>query len=222
MALPVESDGLFEAEDVPVLFCGVGKVNAAIALSRELCLYTQAGRRPPLVVEFRAPPVAGSTRRVPSWRVMNSYSATWMCAASGSASASRHLTRHLVRCHGLLRGLNHCRRAYVAKVTRLPWRIAASAAPFWTCGGIRLGEGLPDTGRRVRVRQICYRRCKPGGGGMIGEVMCIGRRDDFSRCSRRSIVLKRSDKANITDIGLKLWYLDSGHIAAKFLLSYSD
>jgi len=52
MALAVESDGLFEAEGVSVLFCGVGKVNAAIALSRELCRYTQAGLPLPLVVNF--------------------------------------------------------------------------------------------------------------------------------------------------------------------------
>lgn len=52
MALAVESDGLFEAEGVPVVFCGVGKVNAAIVLSRELCRYTQAGRELPLVVNF--------------------------------------------------------------------------------------------------------------------------------------------------------------------------
>jgi adenosylhomocysteine nucleosidase len=52
MALAAESDGVFEAAGVPVLYCGVGKVNAAIALTRELSRYAQ-GRQPwPLVVNF--------------------------------------------------------------------------------------------------------------------------------------------------------------------------
>ena len=33
IALRVESSGVFEAAGVPVLYCGVGKVNAAIALT---------------------------------------------------------------------------------------------------------------------------------------------------------------------------------------------
>ena len=32
MALAAESDGVFEAARIPVLYCGVGKVNAAVAL----------------------------------------------------------------------------------------------------------------------------------------------------------------------------------------------
>ena len=52
MALPAESDGVFEAAGVPVLYCGVGKVNAAIALTRELCRYVHAGEPPPLVLNF--------------------------------------------------------------------------------------------------------------------------------------------------------------------------
>jgi adenosylhomocysteine nucleosidase len=52
MALPAESDGVFEAGDVPVLYCGVGKVNAAIALARELGRYAHAGRPMPLVLNF--------------------------------------------------------------------------------------------------------------------------------------------------------------------------
>jgi adenosylhomocysteine nucleosidase len=52
MALPAESDGVFEAAGVPVLFCGVGKVNAAIALTRELARYVHAGEPLPLVVNF--------------------------------------------------------------------------------------------------------------------------------------------------------------------------
>jgi adenosylhomocysteine nucleosidase len=52
MALEAESDGVFEAAGVPVLFCGVGKVNAAIALTRELTGYAHAKQPLPLVVNF--------------------------------------------------------------------------------------------------------------------------------------------------------------------------
>jgi adenosylhomocysteine nucleosidase len=52
MALPAESDGVFEDAGVAVLYCGVGKVNAAIALARELERYAQAGAPPPLCVNF--------------------------------------------------------------------------------------------------------------------------------------------------------------------------
>jgi adenosylhomocysteine nucleosidase len=52
MALPAESAGVFEAAAVPVLYCGVGKVNAAIALTRELRRYVDAGLALPLVVNF--------------------------------------------------------------------------------------------------------------------------------------------------------------------------
>jgi adenosylhomocysteine nucleosidase len=52
MALAAESDGLFEAAGVSVLYCGVGKVNAAIALARELSRYGHAGRPMPLVLNF--------------------------------------------------------------------------------------------------------------------------------------------------------------------------
>ena len=59
MALPVESSGVFEAAGVPVLFCGVGKVNAAIALMQALSRYAQQGAEMPLVVNFGS---AGSRR----------------------------------------------------------------------------------------------------------------------------------------------------------------
>jgi adenosylhomocysteine nucleosidase len=52
MALPVESSGVFEAAGVPVLYCGVGKVNAAIALTQELARYAQRDEEMPLVVNF--------------------------------------------------------------------------------------------------------------------------------------------------------------------------
>jgi len=51
MALEAESDGVFAAAGVPVLYCGVGKVNAAIALTRALCLHEHPGP-PPLVLNF--------------------------------------------------------------------------------------------------------------------------------------------------------------------------
>jgi adenosylhomocysteine nucleosidase len=52
IALPVESSGIFEAAGVPVLYCGVGKVNAAIALTKELSRYAHSGQGMPLVVNF--------------------------------------------------------------------------------------------------------------------------------------------------------------------------
>jgi adenosylhomocysteine nucleosidase len=52
IALRVESAGVFEAAGVPVLYCGVGKVNAAIALTKELSRYAQQGENMPLVVNF--------------------------------------------------------------------------------------------------------------------------------------------------------------------------
>jgi len=50
MAVPAESAGVFEAAGVPVLFCGVGKVNAAVALTRELRRYVQHAQPLPLVL----------------------------------------------------------------------------------------------------------------------------------------------------------------------------
>ena len=52
MALPVESQGIFERAGVPVLFCGLGKVNAATALARRLTQYRAAGQPLPRVVNF--------------------------------------------------------------------------------------------------------------------------------------------------------------------------
>jgi adenosylhomocysteine nucleosidase len=52
MALPVESAGVFEAAQVPVLYCGVGKINAAMALTEALLRYPQQGMEMPLVVNF--------------------------------------------------------------------------------------------------------------------------------------------------------------------------
>jgi adenosylhomocysteine nucleosidase len=69
MALRVESSGVFEAAGVPVLYCGVGKVNAAIALTQELSRYAHRGHGMPLVVNF------------------------------GSAGSRRHASGTLVACH---------------------------------------------------------------------------------------------------------------------------
>jgi adenosylhomocysteine nucleosidase len=52
MALPAEGAGRFEAAGVPVLYTGVGKVNAALALARRLVELARDGSRHPLVVNF--------------------------------------------------------------------------------------------------------------------------------------------------------------------------
>jgi adenosylhomocysteine nucleosidase len=52
MALPVESQGLFQRAGVPVLFTGLGKVNAALGLMRALRDYRHAKQPLPLVLNF--------------------------------------------------------------------------------------------------------------------------------------------------------------------------
>ena len=52
MALEIEAQGVFERAGVPVLYCGVGKVNAAMALMRELSQYRAVGAHLPRVVNF--------------------------------------------------------------------------------------------------------------------------------------------------------------------------
>jgi adenosylhomocysteine nucleosidase len=52
MALPLESQGVFERARVPVVYTGVGKVNAAHVLTRALSDYRHAQRPMPLVVNF--------------------------------------------------------------------------------------------------------------------------------------------------------------------------
>lgn len=52
MALPIESQGVFEREGIPVLYTGVGKINAAWALTRKLNDYRSSGRVLPLVLNF--------------------------------------------------------------------------------------------------------------------------------------------------------------------------
>lgn len=62
MALPLESQGVLERAGIPVLFTGVGKVNATHALTRKLAEYRCSGRALPHVINFGT---AGS-RRHPS------------------------------------------------------------------------------------------------------------------------------------------------------------
>jgi adenosylhomocysteine nucleosidase len=52
MALREEGQGVFESHGVPVLYTGVGKVNAAIALTRRVAGYAHAGRPVPRVLNF--------------------------------------------------------------------------------------------------------------------------------------------------------------------------
>jgi len=59
MALPAEAAGVFEGAGVEVLFTGVGKVNAAITLTRYLVRLRSEGAGPPLVLNFGT---AGSAR----------------------------------------------------------------------------------------------------------------------------------------------------------------
>jgi adenosylhomocysteine nucleosidase len=52
MALELESQRLFEQAGVPVLYTGVGKINATWALTRRLGDYRQASRPMPLILNF--------------------------------------------------------------------------------------------------------------------------------------------------------------------------
>jgi adenosylhomocysteine nucleosidase len=61
MALPMESQGVFEGAGIPVLYTGVGKVNATYALTRRLCEYARAGVPMPQVINFGT---VGSRRHV--------------------------------------------------------------------------------------------------------------------------------------------------------------
>lgn len=59
MALPLEAQGVFEAAGIPVLYTGVGKVNAAMVLTKALASYRHAGKPLPCIVNFGS---AGSRR----------------------------------------------------------------------------------------------------------------------------------------------------------------
>lgn len=62
MALAAEGAGQFEAAGIAVLYTGVGKVNAAIALTRALAQYRHAEAGMPLVLNFGT---AGGLRYAP-------------------------------------------------------------------------------------------------------------------------------------------------------------
>ena len=72
MALPLESQGLFELAGVPVLFTGVGKVNAAYVLTRRLAEFRLANSGMPHVINF------------------------------GTAGSQRHLTGSLIECRAFI------------------------------------------------------------------------------------------------------------------------
>jgi adenosylhomocysteine nucleosidase len=59
MALPLEAQGVFEQAGIAVLYTGIGKVNAAMTLTRALARYRQDARGLPRVVNFGS---AGSSR----------------------------------------------------------------------------------------------------------------------------------------------------------------
>lgn len=52
MALPLEAQDVFESAGIPVLYTGVGKVNAAMTLSRAIAGYRHRGETLPRVVNF--------------------------------------------------------------------------------------------------------------------------------------------------------------------------
>jgi adenosylhomocysteine nucleosidase len=59
MALPLEAQDVFQQAGIAVLYTGVGKVNAAMTLTRVLAGYRHAGRPLPRIVNFGS---AGSRR----------------------------------------------------------------------------------------------------------------------------------------------------------------
>ena len=52
MALEIEAQDVFEQQGVPVLYTGVGKVNAAMSLTRRLAHYRAAALPPPFVINL--------------------------------------------------------------------------------------------------------------------------------------------------------------------------
>ena len=72
MALELEGQGILEQRGIPVLYCGVGKVNAAYALTRRLADYRHGGHASPHVINF------------------------------GTAGSRRHPTGNVVECHAFV------------------------------------------------------------------------------------------------------------------------
>jgi adenosylhomocysteine nucleosidase len=59
VALRAETDGVFDRAGIPVVYCGVGKVNAAMTLTEQLAQYKFQHQPLPLVINFGS---AGSRR----------------------------------------------------------------------------------------------------------------------------------------------------------------
>ena len=88
VALRAELQGVFEAAGISVLYCGVGKVNAAIALARELNRYELRGQAMPTVLNF------------------------------GSAGSRHHAAGTLMQCHEFVqRDMNVSALGYALGVT---------------------------------------------------------------------------------------------------------
>jgi adenosylhomocysteine nucleosidase len=112
MALAEESQGVFERAGIPLLYCGVGKVNATYALTRELARYRCARQALPRVINF------------------------------GSAGSRHHVAGKLIACHEFVqrdmdvRGLGFARGA--TPFDELPARLAFApvftALPAAVCG----------------------------------------------------------------------------------------
>ena len=181
MALAAESAGVFEEARVPVLYCGVGKVNAAIALTRELRRYAHASQPAPLVLNF------------------------------GSAGSRVHATGSLVACHEFVQrdmdvsGLGFalgvtpyddtparlslraaasrtCRRRSAGAAIRSRWTPARSSAMWWTwrltrsprCAGWRARRSpAPNTSPTAPIMRP----------RIIGATTCTRPRRSFSSCT---------------------------------------
>lgn len=146
MALRSESAGVFESANVPVLYCGVGKVNAAIALTRELARYARRAQAVPRVVNF------------------------------GSAGSRRHPAGTLVACHEFVqrdmdvRGLGFelgvtpfdeapsCLR-FEPVFTRLPAALCGSGDSFAT-GAVGMDCEVIDM-EAYALAKVCWRHEVP-------------------------------------------------------------
>jgi adenosylhomocysteine nucleosidase len=145
-ALQAESDGVFEAAGIPVLYCGVGKVNATFALTRELERYRHAQRPLPLVVNF------------------------------GSAGSRQHAGGALLACHefvqrdmdvralGFALGVTPfdeapARLTFARRFTTLPPGVCASGDSFATTACEMSGDVLDMEG--YALAKVCWReRCE--------------------------------------------------------------
>ncbi|HXA36963.1 MAG TPA: 5'-nucleosidase [Steroidobacteraceae bacterium] len=133
VALRAETQGVFEAAGIPVLYCGVGKVNAAIALARELARYVLHGQAMPLVLNF------------------------------GSAGSRRHAAGTLVACHEFVqrdmdvRGLGYAlgvtpfddapaNLRFEPVFTHLPAAVCGSGDSFATAAADANGAGVGNAG----------------------------------------------------------------------------